>query len=612
MAISLTPEQDNNFNWRLLAVRSTVGLALASTALGAAAQNAEAYIDNGDGTVTVEEGDTLWEIVGEETGAQGEDLIKSIEATANINEIVNKDEIFVGQTLRVAQPVEMRQTVRFPESPTDEPNAVWTVKHVKHTPWLVSHITAAIEGTTQKEALQKILAANPNMVPEKLQLGDSFRLPGTSQIELKRALKFISHYARLQDTESGSGNVPQKSNTAESPNTKSNEPQAQEQNSNKPKKEKPMNTDPKILANQVLEHPNIIIEDSPNNRVERSIEDATDDGKTFNYDVDRDNQNEIQLSPRLLQTLKFLADKGYEIEITSVTTGLDHVETSNHYKGLAVDIAINDQAGFVFTDLYINREILGLNELILGAPPAGTANLKHGQAYGYSEEVLRNHDNHIHFSVMGYDPMVDQKQGEFLEIEPDGEVHLANEEPTSSEPIETTPEVIELSAEENAIIDSMDLEQHKKDFLKQMVIEARKTAHNYRINPAVMVAQAILESTWGENADGFNYFGNKAGENWTGPTQEWHTFEYDENGNRYETTATFKVFASPEEAFNEYGRMIQDAEWYEDAEVNHANWQAYLHGLVNEPPMYATAPDYEQVIGGIINQFRLAELTHTQ
>jgi flagellum-specific peptidoglycan hydrolase FlgJ len=379
--------------------------------------------------------------------------------------------------------------------------------------------------------------------------------------------------------------------------------------------EKPMNTDTKVLAQQVLTHPNITVETSPNNRVERSIEDAKDDGKTFTYDVNRDNNNEIPLSPRLLQTLKFLADKGYKIEITSVTTSYDHTETSNHYKGLAVDVAINDQTGYVFTDLYINREILGLDELILGNPPAGTANLKHGQPYQYSEETLRNHDNHIHFSVADHTPMVDQAQGEFLEIEPDGEIHPMNEEPAPEpapeSPVEAQPTSIELTPEEAAIIDGFNLEPHKKEFLKQTVVAARKTGQNYQINPAVVVAQAIIESSWGEHADGYNYFGMKADGNWQGATQEWHTFEYDANGNRYETTATFKAFGSPEEAFNEYGRLIQDAPWYDDAQANHANWQAYLHGLVNEPPMYATAPDYEQVIGGIINDFRLAELTHT-
>jgi flagellum-specific peptidoglycan hydrolase FlgJ len=605
-------EQFTNFNLRQLATRGIAGISLAATALGIFAAPADAHTNNADGTVTVEEGDTLWDIVQEKTGANGEALLQAIEATAAKNDVADSDKIMPGDRLRVMKPVRLEQERRLPENPKRAPDAVWTVQHVKHTPWLISHLTAEIEGTSQPEALAKILAANPGMVPEKLQIGDSFRLPGTSKKELDRALRFIAHAAKLAQTPAGEGHVPPTANEAENPQFVENEPAA-------PKPQKPMNTDTKILAQQVLEHPNVTVEASPNNRVERSIEDAKDDGHTFVYDVDRDNEGEIQLSPRLLQSLKFLADKGYKIEITSVTTGHDHVETSNHYKGLAVDIGINDQTGYVFTDLYINREILGINELIFGTPPADTTNLKHGQAHSYGEERLRKHDNHIHFSVMDHTPLVDQTQGEFLEMEPDGEVHPANQ-PSDDEKAEQTdqetaveiqPAAIELTPEEMALIDSLNLEQHKKDFLKTVVVDARKTAQNYRINPAVMVAQAIIESGWGEHADGYNYFGMKADSNWQGTTQQWHTFEYDENGNRYETTATFKAFASPQEAFNEYGRLIQDASWYEDAEVNHANWQAYLHGLVNEPPMYATAPDYEQVIGGIITDFRLAELTHT-
>lgn len=596
--------------WRKMTGRGVVGLALVATGVAAISGSAEAYVDNGDGTVTVEQGDTLWQIISDHTGASGQQLIESIDATAKQNNLQNKNEIMPGQRLQIIRPQEIHQSLNNPENTGKSRDAVWIVGHVKHTPWLISHITAAIEGTSQPEALAKIIAANPDMVPEKLQIGDSFRLPGTSQNELDRALKFISHAARIQQTPSGSGNVPQNSNIVGNPQTSTEQPDSP--NQDEPKKEKPMNTDPKILANQVLEHPNITVEESPNNRVERSIEDARDDGHTFNYDVENDNKNEIPLSPRLLQALKFLADKGYKIEITSVTTGYDHVEDSNHYRGLAVDIAINDQTGYVFTDLYINREILGLNELILGTPPAGTTNLKHGQTYGYNEHTLRNHDNHIHFSVLDHTPIVDQAQGDFLEIEPDGEVHPANQEPTesSNSPEDAEPSY-DLSSEEIAIIDRLDLEPHKKDFLKQTIVAARKTAQNYKVNPAVMVAQAILESSWGENAAGYNFFGMKADSNWQGATQQWNTFEYDENGNRYETTAAFKAFSSPEEAFNEYGRMIQDATWYDDAEANHTSWQGYLHGLINEPPMYATAPDYEQVVSGIVEQYQLAQLTHT-
>lgn len=602
-------EENQPNYWRQLAWRGGTGLTLSATLLCAMANPAEAYIDNGDGTVTVEQGDTLWEIVNDKKGVSGQNLLDQIETISELNNLSDPNQIITGQTIKVSQPMSIETDQKTPESTKQYSDAVWIVQHQKHTPWLVSHLSAAINGISQQEALQKILEANPKMVPEELQLGDGFILPDVSQQELERALSFVAHIAKLQLTPAGEGQVPTKTNQAEN-SSKTPQSPANSETPKHPTPEKPMNTDPKILANQVLEHPNITIEASPNNRVERSIEDATDDGKTFNYDVDRDNQGEIPLSPRLLQTLKFLADKGYKIEITSVTTGHDHVETSNHYKGLAVDIAINEQTGYVFTDLFINREILGLNELILGTPPVGTTNLKHGQSYEYSEEVLRNHDNHIHFSVAGHDPMVDQKQGEFLEIEPDGEVHPMNEEP-AQEKSEQASINFELTSEEQALIDNMELEQYQKDFLKNMVIEARKTAQNYRVNPAVMVAQAILESSWGENAAGNNFFGNKADSNWTGPTQVWHTFEYDDQGNRYEIDATFKVFASPEEAFNEYGRMIQDAAWYDDAEANHTNWQAYLHGLVNEPPMYATAPDYEQIVGGIVQQFHLSELTHS-
>jgi hypothetical protein len=152
----------------------------------------------------------------------------------------------------------------------------------------------------------------------------------------------------------------------------------------------------KALVEQLIANPNVTIAESPNDRTRLSILDVQDDGKTFLYDVDQDNNNEVTVSQDLLQALNQLAVVApYKIE--SLTTSHDHEPTSNHYKGKAVDISGDFPTLYKF--LFENREALGINELIFGGQlPDGETTLKHGEAGDYPQEVLDGHTEHIHVS----------------------------------------------------------------------------------------------------------------------------------------------------------------------------------------------------------------------
>lgn len=68
----------------------------------------------------------------------------------------------------------------------------WVVSDIHQTPWTISHISAAIQGISQPQALDQILESNPEMVPNLLQMGDSYSLPGVSPKQLNDALKAIT------------------------------------------------------------------------------------------------------------------------------------------------------------------------------------------------------------------------------------------------------------------------------------------------------------------------------------------------------------------------------------------------------------------------------------
>jgi flagellar protein FlgJ len=83
-----------------------------------------------------------------------------------------------------------------------------------------------------------------------------------------------------------------------------------------------------------------------------------------------------------------------------------------------------------------------------------------------------------------------------------------------------------------------------------------------------MIGQAAHESGWGRqeirNADGSsakNLFGIKAGPGWNGPVAEITTTEY-VDGAAQKVTAKFRAYASYEESFRDYARMLKDSPRY--------------------------------------------------
>ena len=160
-----------------------------------------------------------------------------------------------------------------------------------------------------------------------------------------------------------------------------------------------------------------------------------------------------------------------------------------------------------------------------------------------------------------------------------------------------------LNAEQNAIIDSLNLSPAKKDFLREAAAGALTLQQRgSRVNPEVMIAQAALESGWGESklAKNYkNYFGMKAGSTWQGKTVDMLTEEV-YNGKRSTENATWPVFGNAAECFDEYEKFITNLPHFADA-LDHTNDpQGYVNALLNGKLIYATDPEYAPKILGTI------------
>tara|TARA_R110002110_G_scaffold37601_2_gene124027 strand:- start:5808 stop:7445 length:1638 start_codon:yes stop_codon:yes gene_type:complete len=72
----------------------------------------------------------------------------------------------------------------------------------------------------------------------------------------------------------------------------------------------------------------------------------------------------------------------------------------------------------------------------------------------------------------------------------------------------------------------------------------------------VAAAQAALETGYGRSVKGNNYFGIKAGSSWSGPTQNFKTWE-DVGGKRVNITDKFRSYKSPKESLRDWASLME-------------------------------------------------------
>ena len=156
------------------------------------------------------------------------------------------------------------------------------------------------------------------------------------------------------------------------------------------------------------------------------------------------------------------------------------------------------------------------------------------------------------------------------------------------------------------------LSQRQVEFVGAQSEAARAAEAQSGIPAAFMVAQAAHESGWGKReirlADGsssHNLFGIKAGAGWTGPVAEITTTEY-VAGEPQKVTAKFRAYASYDESFRDYARMLKESPRYAGVAAQAAQGgatvasaQTFARGL--QQAGYATDPAYASKLSSVIN-----------
>ena len=143
------------------------------------------------------------------------------------------------------------------------------------------------------------------------------------------------------------------------------------------------------------------------------------------------------------------------------------------------------------------------------------------------------------------------------------------------------------------------------EFIGKLLPSVRRAASSLGLNPEALLAQAALESGWGQrmpkNADGSssnNLFGIKAGEEWRGARAAADSMEV-VNGVAARKRSQFRAYGSIDESVQDFAKLLANSPRYKEALAAGTDTAAYFATMGNSG--YATDPDYANKLSQIMD-----------
>ena len=150
------------------------------------------------------------------------------------------------------------------------------------------------------------------------------------------------------------------------------------------------------------------------------------------------------------------------------------------------------------------------------------------------------------------------------------------------------------------------------EFVSAVWEHAKTAAEKIGLNPAVMVAQAALETGWGKHiinkSDGNssnNLFNIKSDKSWEGDKASKVTLEF-EQGTPVKKQASFRAYDSIKESVNDFVDFLTQNPRYEEALQKTAQPNEFLDSL--QKAGYATDPNYASKIKKVLNSSELKNI----
>jgi len=155
----------------------------------------------------------------------------------------------------------------------------------------------------------------------------------------------------------------------------------------------------------------------------------------------------------------------------------------------------------------------------------------------------------------------------------------------------------------------------KTNFVQDLWPQAQDAGTLLGVDPRHLIAQAALETNWGQNlpqdssgGTSNNLFGIKASAAWTGAAVNNGTQEF-QNGVASNTTAQFKAYATPTQSFQDYVALLRNNPRYAAALNTGSDVHAFAAGL--QRGGYATDPEYANKIAAVANTVNSLKLSST-
>ena len=154
--------------------------------------------------------------------------------------------------------------------------------------------------------------------------------------------------------------------------------------------------------------------------------------------------------------------------------------------------------------------------------------------------------------------------------------------------------------------------KNAEEFVSSVWEHAKTAAQKIGLNPAVMVAQAALETGWGKHiinkSDGNssnNLFNIKSDKSWEGEKASKVTLEF-EQGAAVKKQASFRAYDSIKESVNDFVDFLTQNPRYKEALQNTAKPSDFLDSL--QKAGYATDPNYASKIKQVLKSSELKDI----
>lgn len=149
-------------------------------------------------------------------------------------------------------------------------------------------------------------------------------------------------------------------------------------------------------------------------------------------------------------------------------------------------------------------------------------------------------------------------------------------------------------------------------WLQTAVSDAKVATAGTGVLASVTVAQAILESGWGQSTLGsapyHNLFGIKQGFGWTGAVVNLNTSEF-VNGQWTTVVAPFRAYSSQMASFQDHTNfLLVNSRYAANGVINAKNYVDMANGL--QAAGYATAPTYASALIGLVERYNLQSLDY--